>query len=481
MKKITIYFVQSICLGILAIAYLPNINILASNKVLAQTTNADQPSIIETKNSTSTRLQKLLIEQNKPEAALEISERSRNRSLVNILSDPLSPSAVNPLSIEQIKQVAKQQNATLVQYSIINSEFNIEGKKQTRESELYIWVIQPTGDIAFRSLDLKPLWQKENTSLADLITHSRRTLGVSSNYLKGIVIYKHPEQKNNLSQQLQKLHQLLIAPIANILPTQADAHIIFIPQGELFFVPFAALKDAKGKYLIEQHTIATAPSIQALDLLYQRQQKIQGVAKNLLIVSNPTMPTTSLKPGESPQKLSQLPGAEQEAKDIATIFNTQALTGDAATETAVVQKMPQAKIIHLATHNGCNDSSEITCGLALAPSQQDDGWLTSEEILNLKLKADLVVLSSNDTALGKITADGVIGLSRSFLTAGVPSVIGSLWIVSDNETAFLMIEFYEKLSENPDKAAALRHAMLATMKKYPNPQYWAAFTLIGVL
>lgn len=55
-----------------------------------------------------------------------------------------------------------------------------------------------------------------------------------------------------------------------------------------------------------------------------------------------------------------------------------------------------------------------------------------------------------------------------------------MWDISDQQTAFLMIEFYQQISENPDKAAALRHAMLATMKKYPNPQYWAAFTLIGV-
>jgi CHAT domain-containing protein len=85
-------------------------------------------------------------------------------------------------------------------------------------------------------------------------------------------------------------------------------------------------------------------------------------------------------------------------------------------------------------------------------------------------------LSAGDTALGKITNDGVIGLFRSFFAAGVPSVIASLWTVSDRETAFLMVEFYQELRENPDKAVALRHAMLVTMKKYPNPQYWAAFT-----
>jgi CHAT domain-containing protein len=119
--------------------------------------------------------------------------------------------------------------------------------------------------------------------------------------------------------------------------------------------------------------------------------------------------------------------------------------------------------------------------LAFAPSSQDDGWLKSEEIINLKLNAELVVLSSCDTALGKITGDGVIGLSRSFFAAGVPSVVGSLWSPSDRESTLLMTSFYENLSKNPDRAYALRQAMLATMKKYPNPFYWSAFTLIGVL
>jgi CHAT domain-containing protein len=141
--------------------------------------------------------------------------------------------------------------------------------------------------------------------------------------------------------------------------------------------------------------------------------------------------------------------------------------------------MPQAKIIHLAASNVTNKEGEFSNVLALGTSELDDGWLTSEEIINLNLKAELVVLSGGDTAIGKVTNDGVIGLSRSFLTAGATSVIGSLWCVSDMATAFLMTEFYQELSKNPDKAAALRQAMLITMKKYPNPINWAAFTLIG--
>ena len=91
-----------------------------------------------------------------------------------------------------------------------------------------------------------------------------------------------------------------------------------------------------------------------------------------------------------------------------------------------------------------------------------------------------MVLSACDTGRGRITEDGVIGFPRALITAGVPSIIVSLWQVSDlDSTVFLMPEFYRQLKNNPDKAHALRQAMLATMKKYPNPSDWAAFILIG--
>ena len=102
--------------------------------------------------------------------------------------------------------------------------------------------------------------------------------------------------------------------------------------------------------------------------------------------------------------------------------------------------------------------------------------------MNMKLKAQLAVLSACDTGRGDITGDGVVGLSRSFIAAGVPSVIVSLWQVDDRSTSELMTEFYEQLmaDKKRDKAQALRKAMLKTMKKYPTrPRYWAAFTLIG--
>ena len=403
-------------------------------------------------------------------------EKSPTNLQINYL---LTQTITNSISTEQIKQVAQNQNATLVQYSLLTDE--------AQESELAIWVIKPTGEVTMRRVDLKAWQQKEQTSLAELITKTQSKIN-SGNYLnKGGISEKKPSQNKSISIELKKLHQVLIQPIADSLPNQPEEKVIFIPQNKLFLVPFAALQDNNGKYLIEKHTISTAPSVQALDLLYQRKIKRQGEQSfvpgnikgdELLIVGNPTAPKVSLQPGENASQLSSMPGAEQEAKAIAEMFTTEALTGNEATETAILERMPQAKIIHLATHTCEFNNSNF---IALATSNQDDGWLSVEEIQKLNLKADLVVLSAENTALGKITGDGVMGLSRAFFVAGADSVVGTLWEANDMTMAFLMTEFYGSLSKNTGKAGALRQAMLETMKKYPNPQDWAGFTLVGLL
>ena len=117
--------------------------------------------------------------------------------------------------------------------------------------------------------------------------------------------------------------------------------------------------------------------------------------------------------------------------------------------------------------------------IVLARSAEDDGLLTSAKIISLKLNASLVVLSACDTGQGDITGDGVIGLSRALISAGASSVIVSLWKVPDDSTAPLMTAFYQQLQQQPDKAQALRQAMLRTMQQHPDPIDWAAFTLIG--
>jgi CHAT domain-containing protein len=113
--------------------------------------------------------------------------------------------------------------------------------------------------------------------------------------------------------------------------------------------------------------------------------------------------------------------------------------------------MSKAQIIHLATHGLLDDVRGLGSALALAPDSsykeeigKVNGLLTAEEILDMKLNAELVVLSACNTGRGRITGDGIIGLSRSLISAGVPSVLVSLWSVPDAPTAQLMTEYLSK-------------------------------------
>ena len=454
------------------------IQVWESMRQMLGSNDANKVSIFEGQARTYRTLQEVRVAQNNPIAALEIAERGRARAFVDLLTQRLSTGDANSViasapNQDQIRQIAKAQNATLVEYSIIYDEFQIQGKSEPRESAIYIWVIQPTGEITFRQVDLKPLWQKHNASLANLIIGNQEFLAVGSRSSTGFV---KPQP------DLPTLHQLLIEPIASLLPKDPNAHVILIPQGSLFQVPFGALQDASGTYLIQKHTILTAPSIQVLDLTRQQRQKLAQKPVNssrALVLGNPTMPSVSAYPGAPKQQLSPLPGAEAEARAIAPLLNTQAITGAQGTKAQIVQKMPQASIIHLATHGLLDDVRGLGSAIALAPSGSDDGLLTAEEIFDMKLQANLVVLSAGNTGDGRITGDGVIGLSRALISAGVPSVIVSLWSVPDAPTSELMQSFYQNLQNNPDKAQALRQAMLATMKTHPEPRNWAAFTLIG--
>lgn len=163
------------------------------------------------------------------------------------------------------------------------------------------------------------------------------------------------------------------------------------------------------------------------------------------------------------------------------------LIGEQATEARIKQQLPSAQLIHLATHGlldygdpSAYGSLDFPGAIALAPSEGEDGLLTSAEIREMDLQADLAVLSACDTGRGRIRSDGVVGLSRSLITAGAPSVIVSLWAAPDAPTAELMTEFYRQLRQvGNDKAQALRQAMLITMRSHPNPRNWAAFTLLG--
>jgi len=446
----------------------------------AELADRSRISLFETQSLAYRTLEQVLVLQNKFETALEISERSRTRSFVQLLSEKLSLGPENQEltaspSFSEIQSIAKNQQSTLVEYSLVN---NASGD----DFSLYIWLVQPTGDLHFKEVAIGD----SLIGIAELVTQSRSAMGVRG---RGLAPAVPARGTDNATEELTALYQLLIEPIEEWLPDDPEDRVVFIPQDDLFLVPFPALQDESGTHLIEQHTILTAPSIQVLDLTAQQATAANSSAPatELLIVGNPVMPEVWSPEKDVLTQLSSLIGAEEEAQTIANFFETEALLGAQATEQAVKQKMGNARIVHLATHGlleyGTPEESgvrDVPGAIALTPTDTEDGLLTAAEIIEeLTLKAELVVLSACDTGLGTITGDGVIGLSRSLIAAGTPSVIVSLWAIPDAPTAELMTEFYRQRQQGLDKAQALRQAMLETMKNHPNPRDWAAFTLIG--
>jgi CHAT domain-containing protein/Tfp pilus assembly protein PilF len=164
-----------------------------------------------------------------------------------------------------------------------------------------------------------------------------------------------------------------------------------------------------------------------------------------------------------------------------------ALDFAASREAALAEPLDQYRILHFATHGLLNSTTPALSGLVLSlvdeGGQPRNGFLRLHEIYNLKLNADLVVLSACQTALGKkVQGEGLIGLTRGFQYAGAPRVVASLWRVDDQATAELMKRFYQGMLRGGLRpAAALRAAQisLARETRWKNPYYWAAFTLQG--
>jgi len=411
--------------------------------------DAAKISIFEEQARTYRLLQKALIAQGKTDTALEIAERGRTRAFVDLLTSRLNLKLadvnakvpVTTLTIKEIKELAKAYNVTLVEYSIIYETLEVEGQPtQATETQLLIWVVQPTSKIAFHLVNLN-LLQQQNTSLSDLVVQVRAALSANES-----------PDSNSTSSLLKQLYELLIEDIVDFLPDDPARPVIFIPQGDLFLVPFNALQDKEGNYLIAKHTILIAPSIQVLNLILSRPlKKLDPTSLDshkVLVVGNPKMPAITPKIGEPPRQLAALPASGVEASAIASLLGTAATTGEEATKVKIVSQMPSARLIHLATHGLLNDIRQmgVPGAIALAPCEKDNGFLTAGEILNLHLNAELVVLSACVTGLGKITGDGVIGLSRCLMAAGVSRVVVSLWAVDSFSTALLMIKFHEILN-----------------------------------
>jgi CHAT domain-containing protein len=409
-------------------------------------------------------LQEILADQNRPVDFLEVSERGRARAFADLLRQRgVDEAAAEPvISIEALLSFARETGSTIVEYTVSTGQ-SWEPIPVRLAPQIFICVVSPQGSVQLRR------WSETEDPLprnpASKPRHrSPETVSRVLTFLEQDV----PEA----SLELEDWSQLLIAGIEDLLPENPSDTVIFIPDVLLLEIPFAALLHSSGERLVDRHSIIVAPSIQVLvELRRRRREKNQGVS-GALVVGDPD---------------GTLEFARAEAREIAEMLDSEATIGEAATKDFVLAEMPKRRILHFATHGKYEDLGPLTIpgAIVLAPSGQRQTLLGSEEIRNLTLDADLVVLSACDTARGRLTTDGVIGLTRAFLAAGARTCIVALWKIPDDVTQILMSAFYEayrgKIQGVPkeDKAGALQHAMIAARKHDENPKSWAAFILVG--
>ncbi|NUM82175.1 CHAT domain-containing protein [bacterium] len=184
--------------------------------------------------------------------------------------------------------------------------------------------------------------------------------------------------------------------------------------------------------------------------------------------------------------LRSLPWSEKELDAIAEVLPGKFYKFTDASEERFKSEAPKHRIIHLATHAIIDDKAPLYSKLIFAknPKGREDGLLHTYELYNMRLNADLAVLSACNTGSGMLVrGEGVISLARGFLYAGCPSIVMSLWSIDDKSTSLLMRNFYEGLSQGLTKDEALRESKLKMINSgdpvMSNPYYWAGFVTIG--
>jgi CHAT domain-containing protein len=329
--------------------------------------------------------------------------------------------------------------------------------------------------------------------------------------------YSLGNDRSYLAKANDAISQMILQPVAAQL---GQKRLLIVGDGVLNYLPFAALSlpgksgENRNPPLIVDHEIVLLPSASTLGILRQNYNDRQPPNRTLAILADPVFsandervknsssataqqavesvnPGLSRSRGDNNAQFDRLKFTRQEAQIIQGLVpansSTQSFDFAASRAAATSSNLSQYKIIHFATHGLANSAHPELSGIILSLIDEKgnalNGFLRLTDIFNLKLAADLVVLSACQTGLGQnIQGEGMVGLTRGFMYAGAQRVVVSLWSVDDEGTATLMSSFYQgMLQKGLTPAAALRAAQLEMWKqeKWKSPYYWAAFTLQG--
>jgi CHAT domain-containing protein len=392
-----------------------------------------------------------------------------------------------PLSLREIQRQILDEDTLLLEYAL-------------GEERSYLWVVTQSDLMSF-VLPKRAVVELAARRVYELLTSSHKIEARRASELAAI-----------------ELSRIVLEPAAALLKKK---RLLIVSEGALQYVPFAALSlpEEWGSYepLINRYEVISLPSASVLAVLRREMSDRQAAPKAVAVLADAVFQNDDARLKNAKQasvvrpddqladqndlmrsasesgviNFQRLPFTRQEAEAIVSQAgeskSLKALDFDASRDTIFDIKLDQYGIIHFATHGLLNSQHPELSGIVLSLVDKNgrpkDGFLRTHDIYNLKLQANLVVLSACRTALGsEVKGEGLLGLTRGFMYSGAPRVVASLWDVKDEATAKLMRHFYQKmLRDGLRPAAALRAAQVMLLKepRWQAPYYWAGFTLQG--
>jgi len=463
------------------------------------TTDKGVRSTIERLNTQKVAYAKL--QQNPPQDEKEIqSYKAKNVAILKEI-DSLEQSLASKVTGYQEELGLRKINYKKVSAKLRDGELYLDFVYD--EDAYYLFSLDKNGVVDMNLIDAK--------SVDELVGNFRKDIGtvvdksdISAQELKNLTA----SSKTKLNALYEKI---LYKPLETRLSKASS--LIISTDGALRLLPFEALCDSSGKYLIETKNIRYTPS--AKEFLRGSKEGSKSVSKKMPIFFNPNYdaaidlnenkvaelntPNTntdkvrSLKAKVVP-RFGNLEGTVKEANNIKTIFGSSVLSefsGNIASEQNL-QNVKNPRILHIATHGYfLNDETipnpMLKAGIALKGANQallnkkDEGMVTALKLSGLSLKdTELVVVSACETGMvNPKSTENVSALSKAFLQAGASNVIVTLWTIADNETADIMKLFYQDLKNGKDVQEALKNSKLKMIKEEMHPFYWAGFVMNG--
>jgi len=458
------------------------------------------------------------------EKAFEASERSRARTLLDLLTTSSQDAACEELLERQLHPRPQLEAETAAETGSPSPTLTLKEVQAEIEPEdtvlleyalgdekSYLWAVA-NGQVSAHVLPQSQRIRKVVERFRQTLVPPQLQAGESASDYQARVRW----QEQSYKAYDRQLSRLLLGPVK----LAGAKRVLIVPDGSLQYVPFAALLvpafGSGEQLLISRYEVNVLPSASVLGTLRKSASKRAPPTATAAIFADPVFEAddpripinrdkargAQERPAALSRAISDIGGAQyiprlqasrDEANAIANVLHSWdsqevhvSLDFAASRDSVLKDGLTRFRLVHFATHGLVDSRRPEMSGLILSlidrNGRKQDGYLRLGEIYKMKLSADLVVLSSCESALGKdLEAEGIIGLPRGFLYAGAKSVIASLWKVNDEATAKLMAALYARIQQGESPSSALRGAQLTMMRdeQWSDPYYWAAFALQG--